>query len=175
MRFLIAIIVALSAISCVEHIGYDEITGELSWTAGEITVTLDSSLETLGDADTVYSMVEDAFLTWADYTGHDVNFVYSDCTDETQNCVYVTQLEEGLLGYCEGNMHGDTILRADIMISDKRDLDDKALWHLLLHETGHFFGLPGSADTATIMYDVISGTITDLTQRDIAEIQEHYR
>jgi len=186
MRTLYTTIIILSifAVSCAQE------DSQRIWTDNEITITLDSSLEKLGEGS--YGIIEDSILTWLDYVDRDitVNFVYADCTSNpmyrgilAENCVIaldsLNSEEDGIpvLGraYVKHDDYDKNIINGDIIFNLSFDWRAYDLSSVALHEAGHFWGVAAhSENPQDIMYELTGDFDKELTENDINRIQDLY-
>jgi hypothetical protein len=185
------IILLLSRLASAETIEYKN-GHPIRWDSSEITVTLDPSLETLGDD--AYAIIEDAFIDWIDMSGIgiEINFEYTACTShpyyfkgiKAENCVMaMVAPDEDWLGHDSGwlgtapstkTQYGE-IVNADIIF------DSQVIgWHdnldcTVMHEVGHFFGLGHSEDVESMMHGIIENNCQrGITDTDTADLRELY-
>jgi hypothetical protein len=161
------------------------------WTSNEITITLDSSLEDLGEDS--YGIIEDAILTWTDHIDRDitVNFVYEDCTASpfyrgilAENCVIaVDDLNSEVDGkpvlgraYVHNDDYDKNIINGDILFNRSADWRAFNLYSTALHEAGHFWGLGRHSEhPEDIMYEYVGGVDqVELSENDINRVQTLY-
>lgn len=168
---------------CVEHIGHDDTN---KWRTDEITVVIDPSIKTLGPYEEVGALIENAFLVWGDYADTpSVNFIYASCTGKNNNCIAADLLADGVGGTYENSYIDGKILNASITINNKYEYrlspegNGLDLFRILVHETGHFWGIKHHSDCANdAMFEnanqMDSGKYFVLSNNDIAAIRELY-
>lgn len=183
--YTIIIILSIFAVSCAQE------DPKGIWTDNEITITLDSSLEDLGEDS--YGIIEDSILTWADYIDRDitVNFVYEDCTVSpmlrgiaAENCIVAIDTLNSeadgkpVLGraYVAHDDYDKNITNGDILFNRSFDWRAYNLSSAALHEAGHFWGVAAHSESPQdIMYELTGGyEYTELSANDIKCIQDLY-
>lgn len=126
-------------------------------------------------------MVLDAFREWERVSNGVISYVFVDNINDSQINVAWRRVDRKSLGNCEYSIDSESRLySADVSIgiSDgiihRKYMDENEVYHTILHEIGHAFGLGHSTNPEDIMYTPHQYGVVKLSKRDINSIRWLY-
>lgn len=175
------ITIFIFSLGCVEHVGESEYS---TMQNGEMTIVIDPSVDEIGpDA---LGIIEDSFESWLDVIDAEISFdfVYGKCTLETPNCVRMMDYSASEVGHAHTVQANGEISRCTIKISRGYEYKTEEsetgidLYHVMLHEAGHCFGMQHSDDTESVMTENFNwdepGEMKQLSVSDVEMITSRY-